>query len=47
MSHTIELELPDPIHDSPIKKAERFGLSPEALITELIKAAVEDPRLDP
>lgn len=47
MSYTIKLELPDSIHDSLLKKAERSGLSPEALITELIKTAVEDETDDP
>ena len=47
MSHTFELKLPDSIHESLIKKAKSSGLSPEELITELIKAAVEDDNKDP
>lgn len=47
MSHTFELKLPDSIHELLIKKAESSGLSPEELITELIKVAVEDKSKDP
>ena len=42
MSQTIELELPDAVHESLLKKAEKTGVSPQVLIASLVEAAVNE-----
>ena len=47
MSHIIEIELPESVHESLIKKAKSSGLTAENLAKELITAAVKETSNDP
>ncbi len=47
MSHMIELELPDLVHEFLTKKAQSFGVSTEAFATELLEKMAKDSDSDP
>lgn len=45
--HTLNLQLPDEIFDPLLRQAQRFGSTPEAVVTDWVASAVLAPLEDP
>ena len=45
--HTLTLQLPDEIYEPLMRKAQRFGSTPETIVTDWVASAVLAPPEDP